>query len=66
MIYKTIIIEDSFAAGLAVGSARAFLSANGAGNLFIKGIGEGCVYVEFSAYNPLVMSYIEDMLAEFV
>lgn len=66
MIYKTIIIEDSFAAGLAVGSARAFLSANGAGDISIRGIGEGCVYVEISAYNPLVMGYIEDMLAEFV
>lgn len=66
MIYRTVIIEDSFAAGLAVGSARAFLSGNGAGELSIKGIGEGCVYVEFSAYNPLVIGYIEDMLAEFV
>lgn len=66
MAYKTIIIEDSFAAGLAVGRVRAFLSANGAGNISIRGLGEGCVYVEFSAYNPLVMSYIEDQLAEFV
>lgn len=66
MTYKTIIIEESFAAGLAVGRARAFLSANEAGNISIRGMGEGCVYVEIFTYNPLVMSYIEDQLAEFV
>lgn len=66
MIYKTIIIENCFSAGLVVGRLRSFLTSNEAGYIHIKGLGEGCVYLECSARNPAVMSFVEDQLAEFV
>lgn len=66
MNYKTIIIENTFEAGVAVGSLRAFLVGQGAGELNIVASGEGCVEVEIATHNPLTMSYAEDRLAAFV
>lgn len=66
MIYKTIIVENTFEAGVAVGSLRSFLAGQGAGELNIVATGEGCVEVEIATYNPLTMSYAEDRLADFV
>ena len=66
MIYKTVIIENTFEAGVAVGSLRSFLAGQGAGELNIVARGEGCVEVEIAVHNPLTMSYVEDRLADFV
>jgi hypothetical protein len=66
MIYKTVIVENTFEAGVAVGSLRAFLAGQGAGELNIIATGEPGVVVEIAAYNPAVMSYAEDRLADFV
>ena len=66
MIYKSFIIENSFEAGVAVGSLRSFLAGQGAGELNVVASGEGCVEVEITTYNPLTMSYAEDRLADFV
>lgn len=66
MIYKTIIVENTFKAGVAVGSLRAFLAGQGAGELNIVDSNENYVEVEIAAYNPAVMSYAEDRLADFV
>ena len=66
MIYKTIIIENTFKAGVAVGSLRSHFASQGCGEVNIVGSGEGCIEVEIAAYNPLIMSYAEDTLADFV
>ena len=66
MIYKTIFVENTFEAGVAVGSLRAFLAGQGAGELNVVATGEGCVEVEIATHNPLTMSYAEDRLADFV
>ena len=66
MIYKSLIIENTFEAGVAVGSLRSFLAGQGAGELNIVATGEGCVEVEIAVHNPAVMSYAEDRLADFV
>ena len=66
MIYKTVIIENTFEAGVAVGSLRSFLAGQGAGELKIVNSNESYVEVEIAAYNPAVMSYAQDRLADFV
>lgn len=66
MIYKSFIIENTFEAGVAVGSLRSFLAGQGAGELNVVASGEPGVLVEISAHNPAVMSYAEDRLADFV
>lgn len=64
--YKTIYIENTFAAGLVVGSLRSHLAGNGSGELTVKGMCDGSIVVEVATYNSAVMSYVEDMLAAFV
>lgn len=66
MIYKTIIVENTFEAGVAVGSLRSHFAGQGCGEVNVVASGEGCVEVEISAYNPLIISYAEDRLADFV
>ena len=66
MIYKSIIVENTFEAGVAIGSLRSFLAGQGVGELNVVASGEPGVLVEISAYNPAVMSYVEDRLADFV
>lgn len=66
MIYKTIIIENTFRAGVAVGSLRSFLAGQGAGELNIVDSNESYVEVEIAVHNPAVMAYAEDRLADFV
>jgi hypothetical protein len=66
MIYKTITVENTFEAGVAVGSLRSHFAGQGCGEVNVVASGEGCVEVEISAYNPLTMSYAEDRLADFV
>lgn len=64
--FRTLYIEDTFSAGLAVGSLRAHLAANNSGGLTVKRAAGGLIEVEIATYNPLVMSYAEDMLAAYV
>lgn len=66
MIYKTIIVNKSFGAGLALGGLRSHLAANGSGELTITKDRDDYVEVEVATYNPLVMSYVEDKLAAYV
>lgn len=66
MIYKTFYIENTFLAGVAIGSLRSLLANQLAGAIEVKNIEGETVEVEAMSYNPLVMSYIEDKLAEFV
>ena len=64
--YSTFYIEASFAAGLVVGSLRSHLARNNAGELQIRELEDGTVEVEVSTYNPAVMSFVKDKLADFV
>jgi hypothetical protein len=66
MIYKTIIVENTFRAGVAVGSLRSHFAGQGCGEVNIVDSNENYVEVEISAYNPLIMSYAEDRLAAYV
>ena len=66
MIYKTIELDKSFECGVALGSIRTHLAGQGSGELNIIQVQRATVTVEISVYNPLVMSYIEDRLADFV
>lgn len=66
MIYKTIIVENTFKAGVAVGSLRSHFASQGYGEVNIVDSNENCVKVEIAAYSPLIMSYAEDRLADFV
>lgn len=63
--YKTVYVEKTFAAGVAVGSLRAFLAHQGAGELTIREL-DDCMEVEIAVYNPAIMSYAQDRLADFV
>lgn len=63
--YKTVYVEKTFAAGRAVGSLTAFLAHQGAGELTIREL-DDCMEVEIAVYNPAIMSYAEDRLADFV
>lgn len=64
--YRTIYIQASFSAGLAIGTLRSHLVSNGSGNLFVKTLEDGYVEVEICTYNSAVMAYAEDQLAAFV
>ena len=66
MIYKTIIVENTFKAGVAVGSLRSHLAGQGSGEVNIVDSNDNYVEVEIAVYNPLIMSYAEDRLADFV
>lgn len=64
--YKTVYIQNTFEAGVAVGSLRSHLAHQGAGEANCKQTEDGYIEVEIATYNPLVMSYAEDRLADFV
>lgn len=66
MIYKTIIIENTFEAGVAVGSLRSHFAGQDCGEVNIVNSSENFVEVEIAVYNPLIMAYAEDKLADFV
>lgn len=66
MIYKTVHVEKTFEAGVAVGSLRAFLAGQDAGELTIVRELDMLVEVEIACYSHLVMAYVEDKLADFV
>lgn len=66
MIYKTLYIQNTFKAGVEVGSLRARLAREGAGELNVIADHEDTQEVEIMTYNPLIMSYAEDRLAPFV
>lgn len=66
MIYKTVYVENTFEAGVAVGSLRSFLAGQGAGELNVVASGADCVEVEIACYSHLVMAYAEERLADFV
>lgn len=66
MIYKTIIIENTFKAGVAVGSLRSHFASQGCGEVNIVDSDENYVAIEIVACGPLIMSYAERKLADFV
>jgi hypothetical protein len=66
MNYKTIYVERTFEAGVAVGSLRAFLAHAGAGELNVSSDLGDKMEVEIRVFNPLIMSYAEDRLAAYV
>ena len=66
MIYKTVIIENTFKAGVAVGSLRSHFASRECGEVKITDLSEDCVTVEIAAYSPLIMAYAEARLADFV
>lgn len=66
MIYKTLYIQNTFKAGVEVGSLRARLAREGAGELNVIADHGDTQEVEIMTYNPLIMSYVEDQLAPFV
>ena len=66
MIYKTLYIQNTFKAGVEVGSLRAHLAREGAGELNVIADHGDTQEVEIMTYNPLTMSYAEDRLAPFV
>lgn len=66
MIYKTVYVQKTFEAGVAVGSLRAFLAGQSAGELTIVRELEENVEVEIACYSHLVMAYAESQLAAFV
>ena len=65
-MYKVITVENSFAAGVAVGSLRNFLAHSSGGELNIGKEADGYIEVEIHALNPLIMSWAEKQLAAFV
>ena len=65
-LYKTIYVENTFAAGVAVGSLRSHLAGQGSGELNVLATCGDTVEVQIATYNSLVMSYAEDRLADFV
>ena len=64
--YRTIYIQESFSAGLAIGALRSHLVSNGAGCLTVGLAVDGYVEIEVCTYSHLVMSWAEDQLAAFV
>lgn len=66
MIYKTIHVESTFEAGVAIGSLRAFLAGQEAGELTIVRELDMLVEVEIACHSHLIMAYVEDELADFV
>lgn len=65
-MYKVITVENTFAAGVAVGSLRNFLAHSSAGELnIVKETGDS-IEVEIHVLNPLIMSWAEKQLAAFV
>lgn len=64
--YKTIYIQNTFEAGVAVGSLRSHLAGQGSGEANYKLAENGYIEVEIATYNPLIMSYAEDRLAAYV
>ena len=64
--YRTIYIQNSFSAGLAIGTLRSHLVSNGAGCLTVGLTVGDYVEVEICTYNSAVMAYAEDQLAAFV
>ena len=64
--YRTIYIQASFSAGLAIGTLRSHLVSNGSGGLTVGPVKDGYVEVEICTYNSAVMAYAEDQLAAFV
>lgn len=64
--YRTIYIQQSFSAGLAVGTLRSHLTNNGAGCVTVGPATGGYVEVEICTYTSAVMAYAEEQLAAFV
>ena len=65
--YRTFVVEDTFAAGMAVQRVKSHIEANNAGDALTPYKCEGKrVAFEVYAHNPLVMGWIEDQLAPFV
>lgn len=65
-MHKTITVENTFAAGVAVGSLRNFLANLSVGELNIAKEADGYIEIEIQAPNPLIMSWAEKQLAAFV
>lgn len=66
MQYKTLTLDKTFESGMAIQKVRSFLAANGAGEAYLSHIGSDTVELEIQTFNPRIMSWVEDQLAEFV
>ena len=66
MIYKTFFVDKTFEAGVEIGSLRAHLAGQGSGELVIEKDYGDCVEVRIGVYNPLVMTYAQERIANFV
>jgi hypothetical protein len=64
--YRTIYVQASFSAGLAIGTLRSHLVNNNSGCLTVGPVTGGYVEIEICTYNSAVMAYAEDQLAAFV
>ena len=64
--FRTVYIENTFSAGLAVGSLRSFLAGQNVGNISVGRAEGDHVEIEICTYESVVMSYAEDKLAPFV
>lgn len=64
--YKTVYIQNTFEAGVAVGSLRSHLAGQGSGEVSYKRMEGGYIEVEIATYNSQIMSYAEDRLAAYV
>ena len=64
--YRTVYVQNTFEAGVAVGSLRSHLAKQGSGEANYKLVEGGYIEVEIATYNPAVMSYAKDRLAAYV
>ena len=64
--YRTIYIQATFSAGLAIGALRSHLVSNGSGCITVGPVRDDYVEIEICTYNSAVMAYAEDQLAAFV
>ena len=64
--YRTIYVQATFSAGLAIGALRSHLVSNSSGCITVGLATDGYVEIEICTYNSAVMAYAEDQLAAFV
>jgi hypothetical protein len=65
MNYKTVYVQKTFDAGVAVGSLKSFLAHANAGELVVTEL-DGVMQVELYIHNPLAVGWAEAQLAAFV
>ena len=63
---RNLVIDNTFEAGMVVGSLRSFLAGQSAGEIQIVATTDAIVTIEIYTYSAQVMAYVEDKLAPFV